>query len=290
MKGYLAFQDYAIANWLHHFSAVVRAGQLLLAADSHVKDTIHDLECALDEFVSNYEDEILQDAVVNPSEEACEAFRGYNLYNSLQLVWSHICQHWEKGFKARDDVSLKYLSEALARNRRLLEDLPSSANYSFSNQEDLDSFYGDKRYKCPKLTCFYFHEGFKDFSSREKHINRHDRPFGCTFPDCEVAEFGFESSKDLGKHMRKFHPEANDQTDSFTSTRTEPAQAKEVCHVCDKRFTRRFALKNHIRSHKGERPHACSTCGKTFTRANDCTRHQKIHTRSHRSTTRVLHC
>jgi hypothetical protein len=278
-KGYFAFQDYAIANWSQHFSAMVRAGQDLLAVSSHMKDAIQDLECALDEFASNYEDDILQEAVLVSSEEACEAFRRCNSYDTLQSVWSHIYRHQEKGFEARDDVSLKGLSDVLARNRKLLEDLSSSANCSFSKQNDLCSFYGDKRYKCPKLTCFYFHEGFKDSKSRKEHINRHDRPFRCTFPDCSVAEFGFGSSNDLGKHMKSFHPEAIDQSICFTTAITVPAQAKEACHMCDKRFTRRFALNAHIRSHKGERPHACSRCGKTFTRANDCTRHEKIHAR-----------
>lgn len=284
MKGYFAFQDYAIANWSHHFSAMVEDGQLPLAAGPHARKAIEDLECALGDFVSNYEDGILQEEVADPSEEACEAFRRNSLHDSFHLVplvWSHIDRHREKGFEARDAVSLISLSDALARNRKLLENLPSSANCSFSKQADLDSFYGDKRYKCPKLTCFYFHEGFKDSKSRKDHVNRHDRPFRCTIEGCSSDEYGFRSSKDLGKHMQSFHPEACDQSDSFTSTRTEPAQAKEVCHICDKRFTRRFALKSHILSHNGERPHACPTCGKTFTRANDCKRHQKmIHNRS----------
>jgi DNA-directed RNA polymerase subunit RPC12/RpoP len=293
-KGYFAFQDYAIANWSHHFHAMVGHGQHLLAIDSdkkdaheqHLlaidsdkKDAVQELEVALSDFADNYEEDILQETVVGSSERACEAFRQCNFYHSLRSVWSHIYRHQERGIDARNDVSLKVLGEALARNRRMLEDLASSANCSFTRQRDLDSFYGDKVFKCSKLTCFYFHEGFTDAKNRALHINRHDRPFRCTFPDCSVTEFGFSSSKDLDKHMRSFHPESNDLAVTFAATKPVIASTSWVCHKCDKRFTRGFHLRSHMRSHNGERPYACSECGKAFTRDNDRKRHEKIHAR-----------
>jgi Zinc finger, C2H2 type len=279
IKGYFAFQDYAIANWSHHFCAMVKAGQHLFPVQPDAEDAIKQLEDALDYFVSIYED-VFQGKAVNPSEKACEAFKQRNSYRSLQSVWSHVYRHQEKGFEARDDVSLKALSKALIRNRKLLEELKPSVNSIFSGKNDLNTFYGDKRYKCPKLTCFHFHEGFKDAESRLLHINRHDRPFRCTFPDCSIAEFGFGSSKDLDKHTKTFHPEVDHQAVTFAVANTVPAQKRPwACHMCDKRFTRNLHLLSHIRNHNAERPFACSECGKAFTRANDCKRHEKIHAR-----------
>jgi hypothetical protein len=278
-RGYFIFQDYAIANWSHHFCAMVKAGQHLFAVHADAEDAIQQLEDALSDFVNNYEEDIFQETAVNPSEKACEAFKQCRFYTSLQLVWSHVYQHQERGLEARNDVSLKALSKALIRNRKLLEELKPSVNCIFGGQNDLDTFYGDKRYKCPKLTCFHFHEGFKDAKSRLLHINRHDRPFRCTFPDCSVAEFGFGSSKDLDKHTKTFHPEVEYQAVTFALAKRVPAKKKWCCHICDKRFTRKFHQRSHILSHNGERPFACSKCGKAFTRANDCTRHEKIHER-----------
>src|SRR6202035_209061 len=101
------------------------------------------------------------------------------------------------GSEARNDVSIKSLNDVLFRNRKLLESLSSLNLPSYSGEnENLTTYYGDKRFKCPKITCFYFHEGFKDAKSRDTHINRHDRPFNCTSPDCSVAEFGFASGND----------------------------------------------------------------------------------------------
>jgi Zinc finger, C2H2 type len=279
IQGYFAFQDYAVANWSHHFCAMVEDGQSLLYLGSDNEIDIQELDDALNEFTNNYEEDILQDHIEGSSEGALKSFNHCDFYNSLQWVWGHVRRHQERGFDARNDVSLKFLNDALSRNRKLLEELTSSPNCSFDSQKDLDSFYGEKRYKCPKLTCFYFHEGFKDGKSRQLHIDRHDRPFRCTFPNCSVADFGFRSSKELERHMKSFHPEVNDQVVTFTTANTVPTQTRWPCHMCDKRFTRSFHLRSHIRSHNGDRPFACSECGKAFTRDNDRKRHEKIHAR-----------
>lgn len=289
--GYFVFQDYAIANWSHHVYTVVESGQKLLAPDVEApisfeelrdaQNAIEELENALNDFVNRYEDDLLQENIVESSEAACEAFDQCNFYYSLQLIWSHVNRHQKKGFEARNDVSLKGLSEALIRNRKLLEDLTLPTSCSSGRSNNLDSFYGDKPFKCPKLTCFYFHEGFKDGKARDIHVNRHNRPFQCTVPDCSTTEFGFRSSKELEKHVKHFHPETLDPAVTFVATRVASGQAQWECTQpgCDKRFTRNFHLRNHLRTHNDERPFRCSECDKAFTRANDCKRHEKIHAR-----------
>jgi Zinc finger, C2H2 type len=184
-------------------------------------------------------------------------------------VWNHIYHHDEKGPEARNNISIKALSDALFRNRKLLEGLPF----------ELTTFYGDKRFKCPRVKCFYFYEGFRDAKSRDKHINHHDRPFNCIFPGCSIAEIGFASNKDLEKHERLFHPEIEHQAIAFTTTPKPTTQTKWDCKLCGKNFTRGFHQRNHLRSHTGERPYSCSECGKAFTRENDRKRHEKIHAR-----------
>jgi hypothetical protein len=280
LNGHFAFQDYATAKWFHHFHAMVKASQDLLSGDSDLQDAMQDIGVALDDFTSTYQDDILHESIVSASEGTCGSFKTCSFYETLLFLWSHIYRHQEKGFEARNDVSIKVIGEALTRNRQMVEDITSSnKNSSSSQMRDLNSFYGEKRYKCPKLTCFYFHEGFKDARSRDVHIRRHDRPFNCTFPDCSVADFGFVSNNELDRHMRFFHPEAIDEANAFAAVSATPATTPWRCHLCDKRFTRSLNLRNHIRSHNGERPFVCRECGKAFTRANDCRRHEKIHAR-----------
>jgi uncharacterized Zn-finger protein len=168
----------------------------------------------------------------------------------------------------------------MKRNRKLLEDLAASkALLTAEEKSALEQFHGKKSYKCPKILCFDFHEGFTDAKSRDMHINRHDRPFRCTFEDCSVAEFGFGTNKELEKHERLFHPTFENQGITFSTPKATESKTPWQCSMCEKRFTRGFHMRNHVRAHMAERPHACSECGKAFTRKNDCKRHEKIHER-----------
>ncbi|EQC29528.1 hypothetical protein SDRG_12777 [Saprolegnia diclina VS20] len=49
--------------------------------------------------------------------------------------------------------------------------------------------------------------------------------------------------------------------------------------LCGKRFTRKFSMTEHIKTHTGDKPHECTAkgCGKKFTTAGNLARHRKIH-------------
>jgi hypothetical protein len=147
----------------------------------------------------------------------------------------------------------------MKRNRKLLEDLAASKALRPEEKSAVERFYGKKAYKCPKVLCPDFHEGFTDAKSRDMHINRH--------------------SKELEKHERLFHPDLENQGISFSTPKLVESKTPWQCSMCEKRFTRGFHMRNHVRAHMAERPHACSECGKAFTRKNDCKRHEKIHER-----------
>lgn len=280
-EGYFAFQDYAIAKWFHHLQGLIDCGNNLPTEESDdFQDAMDNLDDALDEFCDNYGTDLKQGSIVTDSEKACEAFVDYSLHGNMRALWGHVLQHQNKDLETRNGVSILRLKVAFDRNRKLLETLLSSDSRLASElRQQLESFYGRNVFKCPRLTCFWFHEGFRDAKSRDDHVNRHNRPFRCTFPDCSFVEFGFANNRDLDKHMRSFHPDAVDRDTIFASPDKVAKETNHVCNLCGKRFTRGFHLRNHQLSHSGVRPHACPECGRAFTRLNDCKRHQKLHAR-----------
>ncbi len=273
-NGFLSFQDYAAAKWIQHIGAILKRPTAQLSIDDESHAALQELETGLIEFSSRYEHEIMPGSILKEVERDCEPFRSYPFYTNLVYIWNHIYQYEIKGPEARKELSLKSLSKSLLRNRTVLESLSSSIP-----TKETTIFYGDKHFKCPRPTCFYFHEGFKDARSRDQHINRHDRPFNCAAPDCSIAEFGFSSNKDLEKHKKMFHPETADEANTFHENTKPNAATPWACVLCGKTFTRAFHQRSHMRSHAGERPYKCTECGKAFTRNNDCKRHEKLHTR-----------
>jgi hypothetical protein len=279
-EGTLSLQDYAVAKWPEHVRAIIQTIPNEISTDDSTQPALKEIETALEDFTSRYEDDIQDNSFHSTAEEDCKPFKKYQFYDNLLHVWSHVLCHHAKGPEVRNSISITALSDNISRNRELLEDLFTINMGSHSGENDnLTTLYGDKVFKCPRITCFYFHEGFKDAKSRDKHIDRHDRPFNCDFPDCSIAVFGFSTNKDLEKHKRLFHPDPEDQANSFSAVKKPSSEAQFECELCGKRFTRAFHHRSHMRSHYGERPFACTECGKAFTRENDRKRHEKIHAR-----------
>ena len=60
---------------------------------------------------------------------------------------------------------------------------------------------------------------------------------------------------------------------------TKPFKLKpHLCTYCDKKFSSNHLLKQHVRSHTGERPFSCNYCEKRFTQSHSLQSHEFIHT------------
>lgn len=294
MKGYFAFSDYAIAKWMHHFHRVLNyTSELMSADDSPARlKVIEEFSDATRFFAGEYEDDLRLSDDSPSSQQSTDQFspkvmnflsQNSRTEQELYLVWVHICQY-RRPTQNRNEISIEKLRRAVEKVREKLEVLASEKWLTAKEREDFRSFYGSRIYKCSKVTCFYFHEGFKDAKIRDKHVSIHNRPFQCSQEDCASFEFGFTSKQELERHTEKFHPDVELKASLFKEIKVKPeVSARHRCGMCDKAFTRRAILKDHELVHAGQKPCKCSSCGKAFTRKNDCTRHEKIHER--RSTT-----
>lgn len=61
------------------------------------------------------------------------------------------------------------------------------------------------------------------------------------------------------------------------SKRTQIHPSSYACHLCEKKFTRPYNLKSHLRTHTDDRPFICNVCGKAFARQHDRKRHEELH-------------
>jgi DNA-directed RNA polymerase subunit RPC12/RpoP len=276
LSGHFAFQDYAIAKWFHHVNAFVNNGQRFLDEAIDPDGRLQMLSSALSEFIERFEEVDWTSGLVQDCTRTCSAFQDHALYENLLVLTSHIYTFQQKGFEARHKISIKSLGEALERNRKLLEDTKALSKIEMNAYS---KFYDDKRrFKCTKITCRYFSQGFADAKAKKRHINIHDRPFQCEVSECLGAE-GFANENDLKNHTRSFHPELSDLAETFNSSIAKGAKADYACIFCGKTFTRKFHCKNHEKAHRGEREHECPECGRAFTRMNDMKRHTKLHER-----------
>ncbi|KAK8391153.1 hypothetical protein O3P69_017070 [Scylla paramamosain] len=58
------------------------------------------------------------------------------------------------------------------------------------------------------------------------------------------------------------------------STKLKP---KHKCNYCNKEFSKNFDLRQHVRSHTGEKPFQCIVCGRAFTQKSNVKKHMATH-------------
>ncbi|KAI8635201.1 hypothetical protein F5Y19DRAFT_469075 [Xylariaceae sp. FL1651] len=279
-EGYYSFQDYALAKWAHHLEAFIQSGSALLRDPLQGASYQLKISQAVRRFVGVYQEDLIvpndaegQTPQARRCEDLCEAFSSYDFYQDLVDLCTHTSRH--QSFKEKNKVGIKTLESALKDNRTLLEAFSDGQDLGGSSLQALQELYGEYMFKCDRLTCDYFYEGFENKEAREAHLRRHDRPYRCPVAECSVVTFGFSTNKDKEKHIRTYHPSESSQATFIQLPREFVEDAKFPCSECGQTFTRKANRDAHIRSHFGQRPYACTTCDRAFTRANDLRRHDK---------------
>ncbi len=183
----------------------------------------------------------------------CGIFSPPDCFPHMELIWRHA-----KSFKALcddrlDSVSLPSLGRSLQRNRKVLEDLSKSAAKRSVEMSSLKELYGENWFKCRKLSCFYFHEGFDSRAARQSHFDRHDRPFSCEEEDCPAARIGFASLREMEKHKRNMHPGIDKLSSTFArlkKNKDDPAALQKYpCPRCPLKFITRLERRRHMIVH-----------------------------------------
>ncbi|KAK8050947.1 hypothetical protein PG993_002332 [Apiospora rasikravindrae] len=246
-KGYYALQDYAASEWSRHLQQLISHTAPMFEGGS---------------------------------------IEAVNATNQLIMVLQRFLGFYLKSPAAtRFQRARKALYTAITFGLELTRTTVASLSTG-PHSGSISTLYGNKLYKCDRALCEYFFEGFATAEERDRHVNRHDRPFHCLVPKCSVAPLGFANKKDCERHVKNYHPEAaEDGSHGFATGKLRASiediesRARFSCTFegCDKKYTRKANLDAHLDTHNGTRRYRCRSCIKAFTRPSDRQRHEKLH-------------
>ena len=153
-------------------------------------------------------------------------------------------------------------------------------------KENKRCFKKDKNEK-KQYQCKVCSQCFSHTSSLYRHIKLHadENAYKCSL--CPQA---FRIATSLRLHEEKhalqvvkeeeqqqYHQNYDDLSNSEPVIPFKDGKKGFNCDICNKMFTKKFALTNHQRLHIIERPYQCKTCGKSFPHTSSLYRHNKVH-------------
>lgn len=273
LSGRCSFYDYAVSCWHLHLVS-------WLSHDDHKEPDLVELEERLGAFLDQHF--VGDGAIAKIHAETHKKLKRLEQFEQYESLAQAVV--WCKKQLLVDNTPGNILDfPSITDNIRFsLERIAQSA--LAADQIALEAYYGPGWFKCPKMYCRHFFDGFTSKSSRDKHVERHERPHVCTFERCHMATFGLKSSKELEEHMLKDHgilPSLAGK-DEFPKVSKPVSEAKAAgykfqCSRCSRRFTRKFTLRAHERTHTDERPFVCPVCNLSFVRRHDQQEHTSRH-------------
>ena len=139
---------------------------------------------------------------------------------------------------------------------------------------------GEKPYKCS--LCDKSFSSSSNLLRHKRLVHSNSSPYEC--PYCGKL---FKIHSQLKKHVR-IHTDAKPcRHCSQCFTRLEQLKAHLLkshnegtwftCDICQKKFSRKQHVKEHVQRHEAVKPYVCSECPKRFCTADELRQHHSVH-------------
>ena len=215
-EGFYSFQDYAVVHWVDHLTSSV--GEI----DTLDPESLLPLKSFIRRFLQTRWTAV--PVQTSRAEELVRQFRRFHQHDYFDKLIRVIAQATRlKDSSLNEDISRTeepYLAAQIELVRLKFERMMVSLSSTSIMHTKYEMFYGSNWYKCPRMDCTYFYRGFPDPAHRDRHKDKHSRPFHCAYFGCHVASVGCRTAKELGKHELDFHSTCRDMKGIF------PAQGR----------------------------------------------------------------
>lgn len=279
-NGTYAFYDYASACWaLHLHDSLDGLGTEESEQLWHIQETV-------EAFLEVHWSPGSRQLTVTPkTDKLLSIWRTSEAFDKIcqSMAWARK-QHGNHSEGPNEDEATD-IWKVTKRIRTTLENL-YSADLCDAEATSLQELYGQNWYKCPRVHCYYYHQGFKDATERDRHVDRHERPYLCYINGCQIAVFGCATADDLTNHLFNYHGINNFDNQAFPLEQQVQKQkpvgpaataSKFQCLQCPKSFKTKHSLLTHSRTHEGRKSFVCEICSKPFMHKSDLNRHVRGH-------------
>ncbi|KAI0022836.1 hypothetical protein F4780DRAFT_769516 [Xylariomycetidae sp. FL0641] len=296
--GFYGFMDYCVPHWIRHLEESLNCSE---EKEKALADFPESLEAFLQ---THYTAPTTHFQISQGTAKKLSFFQDYDFHEDLeQAITSTRKEVSFLGEMKASETALD-LAEVVRSVRHHLEAIYMEAKVSSpSLTKRLEEIYGSNIFKCPRLSCRYFDDGFPTDSQRDAHLEKHLRPYRCAITGCPTHHFRVATAAELKKHMENVHGSYEDDVDfpqdseisrslrpatpprsipkpqavTYNKPEKRPRITEFPCGYCSKVFNRKHNRDSHELTHNGKRDHKCPQCEASFVRVNDLVRHGSTH-------------
>lgn len=201
--GHFAFFDYSLVNWIPHLQASLEGNDRGVSSGPNQCDVIEFAE-NLSQFLDLHWMEPKKKSRATKSMiSAIKCLPQLDRSQQNRLLQTLSSAHGLVSSDVQDPTCLEAsrLYNILRKVRLTIEGLASDP----SAQGRIEHYYGKHVFKCPRLHCKWFYEGFGSAVKRDERVSKHDRAFYCPYVGCAHAVLGCKTEGELELHYESYH-------------------------------------------------------------------------------------